>query len=187
MPKILAFGHQKYTGKDTLVRFCIDILRPQLSKQRLIRRGFADKLYDFCYLTYGWAGFKPRQHYVDHPYAKGDILSTGKTVRDTLIEVGNHLRSYDSDIWINACLRTTDFDTLFITDLRFPNEFLHCESVNATLIRVVRPGLPEPTDAADTALNGWEERWHDTVVNDGGLDKLHKEAERIINTYILNV
>lgn len=183
---IVAFGHQKYVGKDTLIKFCIDVLRPKLRGKRIVRRGFADKLYDMCHSLYAWAGFQPRTYYADHPYAKKNVLANGKTVRDILIEVGNHMRKYDSDVWINANLRTDDFDVLFVSDLRFPNEFLHCESVKGTLIRVTRPGLEEPTDEADTALNGWEDRWHDLVENNDGLHKLHAEAERIVDRYVLS-
>ena len=186
-PKIIAFGHQKYVGKDTIIKYCIDVLRPQLRGKRIVRRGFADKLYDICYQLYSWAGFQPRSYYADHPYAKNNKLANGKTVREVLIEVGNHMRKYDPDVWINANLRSQDFDILFVSDLRFPNEFLHCQSLGAKLIRITRPGLETPTDEADTALNGWESRWDDHVENNDGHDNLHRQAERIVNTYILGV
>lgn len=185
-PKIIAFGHQKFTGKDTLIRFCIDILRPQARALKIVRRSFADCLYDVCHLMYSWAGFQPRTYYAEHPYAKMNVLKNGKTVRDILIEVGTPvMRAYDNDVWINACLKNNNFDVLFIGDLRFPNEFEAVENLGGTLIRITRPGLPEPTDLADTALNGWEDRWHDLVENNDCLNKLHKEAERIVDRYIL--
>jgi hypothetical protein len=187
MKKIIAFGHQKYVGKDTLIKFCIDILRPKLRAKRIVRRGFADKVYDICHIMYSWAGFQPRTYYADHPYAKKNVLANGKTVRDLLIEIGTPvMRAYDDNVWINAALKTDDFDILFVSDLRFPNEFEAIEKLGGTLIRITRPDLPAPTDIADTALNGWEDRWHDLVENNDGLNKLHAEAERIVDRYILN-
>lgn len=184
-PKIVAFGHQKNVGKDELFKYCMDILRPQTRALRIIRRGFADKLYDFCHAMYGWAGFRPREYYVRHPSAKSDLLETGVTVRDLLIKMGNFLRQFDAPIWINGNIKAGDFDILFITDLRFPNEFDAVEKLGGHLIRVTRPNLPVPTDEADTALNGWEDRWHDLVENNECLSKLYKEAERIVHRYIL--
>lgn len=187
MKKIIAFGHQKYVGKDTIIRFCIDILRPKLRGKRIVRRGFADRVYDICHLLYGWAGFQQRSYYVEHPYAKNNTLANGKTVRQLLIEIGTPvMRSYDDDVWINAALRNDDFDILFISDLRFPNEFQAIEKLGGTLIRVTRPNLEPPSDIADTALNGWEDRWHDLIENNDSLNKLHAEAERIVERYIFN-
>lgn len=185
MKKIFAFGHQKSVGKDELIKFCIDILRPQMRASKIVRRGFADKLYDFCHSVYAWAGFKPRVYYTEHPNAKNDILATGFTVRDTLIKVGNKLREWDIDIWINANLRSEDFDILFISDLRYPNEFLQCQALGAKLINITRPGLPVPTDEADTALNGWEKKWDLTIENNTDLNGLYKHAETIVKEYIL--
>jgi hypothetical protein len=186
MKKIIAFGHQKFTGKDTIIRYCIDVLRPILRGKRIVRRGFADRVYDICHLLYSWAGFQPRSYYVEHPYAKNNVLANGKTVRDMLIEIGTPvMRAYDDNVWINATLRSDDFDVLFISDLRFPNEFQAVESLGGTLIKIVRPDLPTPTDIADTALDGWDERWHEIIENNDSLNKLHAEAERIVHRYIL--
>lgn len=185
MPKIIAFGHQKGVGKDQFVRFCFDVLRGKMGRKQLIRRGFADKLYDACYSMYGWAGFQTRTYYEQNPDKKSEKLATGKTVRETLIEVGNVLRWYDSDVWINANLRDSSYDILFVTDLRYPNEFLHIKAVGgdaSICVKVSRPGLPEPTDVADCALNGWT-KWDAEVINDGDLNDLYLKAEKFISDY----
>lgn len=182
---IVAFGHQKQTGKDTFVRFAIGALRDKVRGKRIVRRGFADKLYDACYSMYGWAGFKTRAYYAEHPNAKSELLATGYTVRDTLIAVGQKLREYDKDVWINANLRDSNFDLLFISDLRFPNEFLHVRALGGLLVNVIRPGLPAPTDEADTALCGWDNKWDITIVNDGCLDNLCRKAELFVEEHLL--
>lgn len=186
MRKIIAVGHQKNVGKDTFVKCCIDILRVEVRGLRIVQRGFANKLYEFLYSTYAWAGFKTKQYYDEHPQEKNTVLLNGLTARQMLIDVGTPvMRAYDDNIWINACLKNEDYDMLFITDLRFPNEFEAVESMGGFLIRILRPDLPKPTDLADTALDGWDERWHRTVFNNDDRNKLHYEAQNFVLNALL--
>lgn len=181
---IIAFGHQKGVGKDTIIKYMIDILRPESRRLRIVRRGFADKVYDVCHHLWGWAGFREREYYAANHAAKNDVLLNGKTVRQMLIEVGTPvMRAYDDDVWINAALKAEDFDILFVNDLRFPNEFKAIRRLGGTLIKVIRPGLAVPTDVADTALNDCTE-WDLTVNNDGELGRLHNLAQTLVQKYV---
>ncbi len=174
--KIIAVGHQKNVGKDKFITFCFDHLRTKTRALRIVRRGFADKIYEMCHSIYGWAGFKSKVYYDENPERKNERLATGKTVRELLIEVGQHLRTIDKDIWVNTTLKTVDADILFLSDLRFPTEFLHCQANKALMVKVHRPGLPVPTDEADTALNTWEDRWDYIIPNSGDLLALYAKA-----------
>jgi hypothetical protein len=177
---IVAVGHQKNVGKDLFVKFCVDYLRQtnEYTRKKIVRRGFADKLYDFCQSTYGWAGFKSRMHYMQHPEDKEHTLhQLGKTPREILIDIGNHLRQYDAEIWMNSCVRDNTCDLLFVPDCRYPNELKLCEAEGAILVKITRPNLPTPTDVADTALNDYDPFWHHTLVNDGDLNNLRMMAE----------
>jgi hypothetical protein len=183
--RIVAFGHQKRVGKDQFVKFLIDILRPQTGRAQIVRRGFADKLYDICHQLYGWAGFQNRAYYTLHPEEREWLLpDLGKTPRAILIEVGNHMRKYDPLVWLNATLRGMDYDLLLITDLRYPNEFTNVKALGGLCCRITRPGLPEPTDQADTALNGYP-GWDITIENNNDLGMLYKLAETFAQEYIL--
>lgn len=185
MNKIIAVGHQKNVGKDKFVKFCIDFIRPEIPKLRIERRGFADKLYDFLHEVYGWAGFKERTYYVQNPAAKNEMLLIGMTPRQLLIEIGTPvMRAFDNNIWINALLKTKDFNILFINDMRFPNEFDAVRNEGGILIKIERPGLPEPTDIVDTALNG-HGNWDLIIRNDGDLNRLHALAETFCKEFIL--
>ncbi len=181
MNLIVAVGHQKNVGKDKFITFCIDLLRTRTRNKKIVRRGFADKIYELCHSIYGWAGFKTKVYYDEHPECKQDLLATNKTVRETLIEVGQHLRKIDNDIWVNTTLKTVDFDILFLSDLRFPTEFLHCKANKALMVRITRPGLIVPTDEADTALNGWEDKWDLMIPNTGSLSDLYVSADQFCN------
>lgn len=181
----VAVGHHKNVGKDKFVTFCFDVLRAHGVTKKIVRRGFADPVYHMCYVLYGWAGFKTKVYYDEHPNSKNDMLLTGKTVRDTLIEVGQHMRKYDDNVWVNAALKTVDAEVLFLTDLRFPTEFNHCDEGGAYMVRVTRPGLPKPTDEADTALDGWEDRWDFNIINDGDLNALYELAQEFVDKNIM--
>jgi hypothetical protein len=185
VPRIVAIGHHKNVGKDQFVTFCIDILRRERRGMNILRVGFASKVYEICYLVYGWAGFKTKAYYDANPHCKNDLLATMKTVRETLIDVGQHMRKYDDDVWINAALKNVDFDLAFLTDLRFPTEFLHCKASKAILIHMIRPDLPKPTDEADIALDGWDDKWDLTIDNNGDLGELYAKAERFVKEYLL--
>lgn len=185
MGLILAFGHKKQMGKDTLAKHIIDVLRPKRARLRIVQRGFADKVYEVCHVVYGWAGFKSKAHYDRNPKEKEVVLPLiGKTPRRLLIDIGTPvMRAYDDDVWINCTLRG-DFDVLLLTDMRFPNEFETVKKLGGHCIRVLRPSVPPSNDEADCALDGWEDKWTETVINDGGLDKMYAEAERLVDKYI---
>lgn len=187
MPKIVAVGHHKMVGKDAFVRLCINFLRPELRGKRLVRRGFADKLYNFCHAIYGWAGFRDLAYYQDNSKAKGEVLPLlGKTPRTILIDVGQHMRKYDNQIWLNANLKATDYDVLFINDIRFPTEFQGCNNHDAIMVKIIRPGLPIPTDEADTALDDYPDHaWHQVYHNNGDLNDLATKAETFCKEYLL--
>jgi hypothetical protein len=183
---IVAFGHQKNVGKDSIIKFCIEALRMKRRGLNLVRRGFADPMYEFLYRLYGWAGVKPRDYYQDDPRRKNEFIPhLNRTFRDCLIDFGQHVRKFDDKVWLNCNLKTKDFDVLFVSDLRFPTEFQGCKEENGVLIRLTRPGLPVPSDEADTALNGWESKWDLTVNNDGDLSRLYNLAETVVDNYIL--
>lgn len=182
--KLIAFGHQKRVGKDQFILFLIDILRPQMARTRIVRRGFADKLYDTCHSLYSWAGFRDRMYYVKNPDEKDKILvRLGKTPRDILIGLSNKMREYDPDIWLNSTVRGDDADVLLISDLRYPNEFAAVKEAGGLCVKITRPGLPEPTDEADTALNG-QHGWDLTINNTGDLGSFWKMADTFVQEYL---
>lgn len=186
MHLIIGVGHQKNVGKDTFVGYCIDVLRAERRRLNIMRRGFADKLYEFCYSVYKWAGFQPKLYYEQDPSRKNDFLpALNCTARELLIKISQHIKKFDEEIWLNANLKNSDYDVLFCTDLRFPVEFNKVEELKGILVRVTKPGLPIPTDEADTALNGWEEKWHIHISNDKGKQELYALAESFIKQKVL--
>src|SRR5262249_35705501 len=103
--QILAFGHRKYTGKDTAAKFIAADLRIRCKNLNIVRRNFADKLKDVAYEIYGWAGLKPREYYDKYPEDKKYVLpKLNKNVRQIWIEVGMKFREIYEDTWIDHVL-----------------------------------------------------------------------------------
>ena len=176
-------GHHKRNGKDQFAIFIIDVLRKRMKNLEVTRSGFADKLYDFCHAAYSWGGMGSRLYYVQHPEMKEIVLpKLGKTPRQVLIDVGNHMRLYDPNIWLNACCRGNKVGALqIITDMRFPNEYQALESY--IRVKVTRPGF-ESTSEADIPLNGVTD-WHHVIMNDGTLHDLTVKAQNFVDSVLI--
>lgn len=185
--QIYAFGHRKQVGKDTFVKFVMEIIRKKQSKLNVQRIGFADKLKATTHLLYAWAGHKDPSYYEHNVNSKEDILlPLGKSVRQVWIEFANHCREYDPYIWLNATLKAATCDLLFITDLRFPNEVLGVKDNGGIIIKIDNPKVPVTPDAADSPLldfTGWDE----IIYNDGDLHGLYKQAERWADQCLQNL
>lgn len=174
---IFAFGHKKQVGKDTFVKFVIEILRKRNQKLNIQRVGFADKLKATCHMLYEWAGHKSPSYYEHTEGSKNEkLLMLGKTVRQLWIDFGNHARTFDQDIWINPLLKKEFCDVLFITDLRYPNEAKLILQNGGTLVKIDNKNVVPTDDVADCALDGWTD-WTEVINNDGNLSDLYKLAE----------
>lgn len=183
---ILGIGHESMVGKDTVGMFIIDYLRSNYRQLKIKREGFADNLYDVCYTMYKWAGFQPRQYYVNHPKDKETILPLiGKTPRDLLIGHGNACREFDPDCWRMPVIREDTRGWLkIITDLRKINEFEGLEKEGHFLLRVMRPGYESDRDS-DVDLRPYANRWHATIQNNGDLAGLNRMAITFADTFII--
>lgn len=185
--KILALGHRAQTGKDTLAGFMATQIRLTNRRVNVQVAGFADEMKDFCYKMYSWAGLKRKEHYETHPEDKKVILTPlGKTVRDLWIEVGNHMRLYDNDVWVRALLTRPQVDILIVKDCRFPNEFEMVKKLGGHCVKVVRDDVPVLDNVADNALDDCSE-WDLVVDNNGDKQLLNRKAGMLIETFNLGV
>jgi hypothetical protein len=194
---ILGIGNESGVGKDTFSMFLIDYLRSRKIKSlNITREGFADRLYDFCYAVYSWAGFKSRQHYILNPQDKEIILpKLGKCPRQILIDISNLFQShYDPNIFMNAVVNDgSGFHLKIVPDLRRPREFEALRAnPSAYLLRITKPDVDSKWEM-DTELKTppYLERWHETISNDGDLNVLNSKAmefaERIVLPRLYNL
>lgn len=181
---IVGIGHESRVGKDTFCMFLMDALRG-VRGLKVIREGFADRLYDVCHIIYGWAGFQPRQHYVRVPSDKEVILPLlGKTPRDLLIGIGNAVREYDAEAWLmNVARESTDGWLKIVTDVRKVNELLELKKQGAFLIKMTRG--EKSTRETDVDLHGYDLYWNVIIDNNGTRDELKRIATDIAERIII--
>lgn len=177
---ILGIGNESGVGKDTFAMFLIDYLRSRNMKGlKIVREGFADRLYDLCFAFYSWAGFKSRQHYMNNSKDKEVVLPIlGKCPRQILIDVSNKLNEYDPDMFMNAVSKDTNFHLKIVPDLRRTWEFdALTNNPRGYTLRITKPGIDSKWEM-DQCLKTepYLSRWKQTINNDGDLPSLRQKA-----------
>lgn len=194
---ILGVSGRKRSGKDSLAARLV-------SDHGFTRIAFADPLKavaqdvnpwirvedDELGLIYGpgssWLGRGPDYHRLfDIVDSHGwETAKEFREVRRILQDLGVAVRDHVGDTtWMEAALDAADRvpGPVVIPDVRFPNEAAEVEAEGGYLVRVSRPGLPaDDLHVSETAL---DDLTPDFVVrNDGTLDDLHAEADRLAET-----
>lgn len=183
--KIVAVGHKKSRGKDTLCNFMLNHLQINCDGCTVRKVGFADKLKDVAYQLYGWAGLHRGVYYETHYNEKEIVLpAIGQTPRDLWIGVGNKMREVYGPTWIHYITKTDQgVDVLLIKDLGYRNEGYAVREAGGVLIRIDREG-PLDDDPRETELDDWSD-WDAIVCNHGSLPDLHAQAVTLCEDYIL--
>ena len=124
----------------------------------------------------------------DARYSKG-IGKGFWTPREMMQAYGQFMRSIDPDYWVKALFRNLpEADFTILTDLRQPNEVYAVvgrEGYHIRMIRDDRPEIADSTHETETALEREEVPINHTVYNNGSLEELYKELDRIIDLIML--
>lgn len=177
--KIIAFCYKKGTGKDTLGKFLMTALRIQAPGVKVQHVSFAAKLKDISFQLYAWAGLKQGVYYETGRNKKEVILPLiGKTPREIWIGVGNKMREFYPDTWIDYAIKGVKADIVVITDCGFINEAAAIREAGGLLCKINRDGLPQGTDAREVELNSWRD-WNFVVNNDSTLEYLNDIAKHL--------
>jgi hypothetical protein len=115
-------------------------------------------------------------------------------VRRILQTVGQSIRSYDPDYWVNVAMRTITERTLtkrapvVVTDVRYPNEAEALRVRGFILVRVVRPGRPDALTPAEQAASAHTSEvalddWTPDVLifNGGSLAELDQRVDALMS------
>lgn len=177
--KIIAFAYRKGVGKDTIGKFIMTHLRCKAPGLKIQHISFADKLKDVCFQLYGWAGLERGIYYETHRDKKEEVLPLiGKSPREIWIGVGNKLREFYQNTWLDFALKGVDADIIITTDCGFRNEALAVRDAGGWLCKIERDGLPQGTDAREVELDNWSD-WNYIVNNNSTLEHLNDVAEKI--------
>lgn len=155
----IAFGCQFRVGKDTAAEY----LQGKTGGTLL---NFAEpirKIEAFTQATLGLVGKKDRKF------------------RQT---IGDWGRSEDEDIFVKllvAELAGLHHETIYVTDVRFPNEFAALKKAGFYMVRLTRRDRPMPDDPAlaehPSERSLCDAHWDETISNDGTLDELHAKLD----------
>ncbi|MEV4037717.1 hypothetical protein [Streptomyces umbrinus] len=103
-------------------------------------------------------------------------------VRDTLQRIGQGVRAIDEEFWLRTALKNVNAANeagvpAVVTDVRYRNEAASLMRSGFHLIHIARPGVPQLDHESENSLG--PEDAHFLVVNDGDVEHLHEQLERI--------
>lgn len=154
-------------GKDTVATHLIN-------NYGFNRKGFADKLKQFCYLI--------------NPELRESVDAVGweatkkiPVFRRFLQDVGHNAREvFGQDFWVNQVLPpyvNVDGNWVF-PDMRYGNEFKRVEDLGGYLVRVTRPGL-KMVNKHVTETQHLNFRVDYTIINTT-IESVHKQIDEIM-------
>jgi hypothetical protein len=167
--KIIAIGHYKRVGKDSLanaiIRNCYE-LEPTF---RVQKKSWAWKLKQICHELYAWAGLREPEFYEtpDGELLREVVLpAIGKSPRQIWIDMGTDAvreKVYDKT-WLHYLLKSNhDCDALIIPDTRFYNEVEGVTDAGGHLCKMLRPGFSPGKNRPDRQLIPFR-GWHNVVL-----------------------
>jgi len=166
-PVRIAFGYKARSGKDEAATYLSERMeRDGYKKPRHLF--FAEPLYGILYHAQSVAGF---------PKGKD---------REFLQWVGTDWgRARDPDVWVKATLRNVGrSESVFITDVRFPNEAEGVREIDCILVRIDRPDRPDCRDhASETQMDSYTD-WDYTIENDGTLEEFHAKLDKFYDNVV---
>lgn len=157
---LLAFGCEARVGKDTAVDYLI-------AKKGGAKKSFAAPLYDILHYTHTRLRLKPRKD------------------RKFLQLVGDWGRKQNDHIFINVLLQEIDLETgnVYVSDVRYPNEFFSLKNRGFTMIRLIRD---DRFVSADTSITSHSSEnslqdfpWDIIIRNNGSLEDLYTKLDQV--------
>ena len=157
---LIAFGCEARVGKDTAVDYL-------MGKKGGIRKSFAAPLYNIQHYTYTRLGLK------------------NKKDRELLQLVGDWARKQNKHIFIEILLREIDSETgnVYVSDVRYPNEFFALKNRGFTMVRLIRENRFVSADtnvSSHSSENSLQDYPWDVVIrNDSDLHELYAKLDRV--------
>lgn len=153
----IAFGCKAGSGKSTAVHYLIN-------KYGGVEKSFASPLYDILYYAQKTCNF---------PIEKD---------RKFLQYIGTEwARAKDDNVWVNILLRTISDENgnIFISDVRFKNEFDSLKDAGFIMILIERETRISLSHISENSLNE-ETGWDYIIKNNSSLENLYECLDKII-------
>jgi hypothetical protein len=153
----IAFGYKAGSGKSTAADYLVQ-------KKTGENLSFAASIYKIA---------RKAQKIASFPEEKD---------RDLLQKIGMWGRNRDPNVWVNTVRdRILEYPgNLFISDLRFPNEFDMLRENGFVLVKIVRSDRDESGHISETNLDEKNDsEWDHIIQNDGTLQNLYEKLEEL--------
>ena len=204
--RIFALAGKKQVGKDSFANFAKEVMDDKMVESFSLAEPLKYFCMDYLGLPYescfgtnqqkdtpiGLWGEYFSQHILDH---YGKDIGDGISGREILQVVGTDIfrENFTKSFWINLCKRRIDKlakakgdHTIFITDVRFPNEYQAFKDMGAITVKLYRnTGAKDAINhESELGLQGVADTDYDYVVyeeDNSSLKKLKKNVIRILN------
>lgn len=175
MHTLLGLAGYKESGKDSAAKTAIEAGYHRVAFADVLKRvaenidphismdGNAHTLNSFLEWTGGW-----------------DTAKKLPSVRRFLQNLGVAIRREDPEFWVRAAGiedALEQYGKVVVTDVRFPNELDHIDTLGGTVVRVVRPGKTGDSHVSETALDGYV---LPELENDGTLADLEHKVTALL-------
>jgi len=166
--KIVAFGHRRYTGKNTAADFLFSAIKAADAKIKIFKGGFADVVKEESYNMFSWAGIHPAYYYEANSGSKEQIIpALGKSARDVWIHVGESMREISPVMWVELLFERVPKDSQYclIYDLRKLPEADAIKRRGGICVEMLRD-VEKYNDPVDSELKDWD-GWDHHIDNNG--------------------
>ena len=158
--KRIAFGYKMRCGKDTAVEYLVN-------KYGGTRISFADPLYEILHYAQDVCGFE-----------------SGKD-RKFLQFIGTEwAREKNNNVWIDILVKKSreTKGNVYVSDVRFRNEFDAMRKNNFVLVKVNRGGVEVNNHSSEIELDGVPDYdWDFVLDNDGTLEEFYSKIDLCLN------
>ena len=158
--KRIAFGYKMRCGKDTAVEYLIN-------KYGGTRISFADPLYDILHYAQNVCGFE-----------------RGKD-RKFLQFIGTEwAREKNNNVWIDIAVKKAreTRHNVYVSDVRFRNEFDAMRDNDFVLVKINRGGVEKSDHSSEVELDGVPDyEWDFVLDNDGTLEEFYSKIDLCVN------
>lgn len=165
----IAFGCKMGVGKDTAVKYLIE-------KYGGEKIAFSTPIYDILHYAQSLCGFSDEKD------------------REFLQYIGTEWgRRKDPDVWVKLALKNvSETNTnIYISDLRFLNEFDYLKNNGWKCVKIVRKplndrkGTGSETHISETSLdNQPDDRWDYILTNNGTVEEFYESIDNMITDFI---
>lgn len=181
MPKIIALTGAKGCGKDTTATILQSTF--QSDGVEVIPIAFADPIKNEVMRIFNLNGISDYDNFKRSKllpnYAEANIIEGRRIVR----EIGMLMRKYDVNqfvSYVDECIAMSPNAIWVVTDLRFDNELIHLQNLDAKIVKIKR----QVVEVIDTHITerGFDDSLCDLIVeNKLTLDDFTREVKNIFS------